>query len=183
MSINLTSDRLILRALEPEDLSFLYQLENNENVWEVSNTLVPYSKYVLKQYIENSNLDIYTTKQLRLIIELKDSQQAIGAIDLFDFDPYHNRAGIGIVIDNAQLRNHGYATEALKLLVVYCFHHLKLHQVYCNIGQNNNASIKLFESVGFVLMATKHDWLKTIDGWENELSFQLLNNYQNFAIN
>ena len=87
-----------LRALEPEDLEFLYDIENNESHWEISHTKSPLSKYVLKQYIENSHLDIFEAKQLRLLIEEKSTKQQLGLIDLFDFNPQHKRAGIGILI-------------------------------------------------------------------------------------
>ncbi|HCC29063.1 MAG TPA: GNAT family N-acetyltransferase, partial [Marinilabiliales bacterium] len=64
----LSDGRLLLRALEPEDLDFLYACENNTQIWQVSHTLVPYSRYVLKQYLANAHLDIYTAKQLRLLM-------------------------------------------------------------------------------------------------------------------
>lgn len=175
MAYNLKNNGIILRPLEPEDLSFLYNCENNTDIWQVSNTLSPYSKYILKQYIENSHLDIYTTKQLRLIIEHEEARVAIGAIDLFDFDPFHQRAGIGILISEQSKRKQGYAFQALQLIIEYCFNHLQLHQLYCNIGEENKASIKLFTKAGFQKIAEKKDWLKSQKGWETELSFQLIN--------
>lgn len=96
----MTGEKIKLRALEPEDLEFLFALENDESLWEVSHTLIPFSRFILKQYIENSNKDIYEAKQLRLIIERKSDAQTLGAVDLFDFDPYHKRAGVGIVLLN-----------------------------------------------------------------------------------
>ena len=98
-----------IRGLEPEDLEFLYECENNPEIWNVSNTLAPYSKYILRQYIENSHHDIYTNKQLRLIIsDVTEPDKAVGAIDLFDFDPYHVRAGVGILIHGDKNRRKGY---------------------------------------------------------------------------
>ena len=87
-----------LRALEPEDLEFLYTIENNESFWEISHTQTPFSKYLLKQYLENTHLDIFEAKQVRLLIEEKTTKTQIGLIDLFDFNPQHKRAGIGILI-------------------------------------------------------------------------------------
>ena len=121
-----------LRALEPEDLSFLFETENNEAFWEVSHTQTPFSKFVLKKYLENAHLDIYEAKQLRLIIEENTSKKQVGAIDLFDFNPQHKRAGIGILIHTKHQQN-GFASEALQLLIDYCFSYLNLHQLYANI--------------------------------------------------
>ena len=177
MSLFLKGKEIILRALEPEDLEFLYSCENNTEVWNISNTLAPFSKYVLKQYIENSHRDIYTNKQLRLIIALAENESiAIGAIDLFDFDSYHMRAGVGVLINEKEYRGKGYAGQSLNLLINYCFKHLHLHQLYCNISASNVNSIRLFESAGFVKCGTKKEWLKDSDKWEDELLFQLINN-------
>ena len=94
----LRGEHIFLRALELSDLDFLYKLENDESLWEVSNTTTPYSKYILKLYLENSHRDIYDVKQLRLVICKNDDETAVGFIDLFDFDPKHSRVGVGIVI-------------------------------------------------------------------------------------
>jgi len=94
----LHGEKVRLRALEPEDLDFLFTTENNTAFWEVSDTQVPFSRFVLKQYLENSHQDIYEAKQLRLVVEETKNSQAIGLIDLFDFNPQHKRAGIGILI-------------------------------------------------------------------------------------
>ena len=165
-----------LRALEPEDIDDLYKWENNTDVWRVSNTLVPFSKYILKKYIESSHLDIYQTKQLRLMIVVNDNDntKTIGTIDLFDFDPYHNRAGVGILIGDNNERNKGYASKALSKLIEYCFETLKLNQLYCNIAEDNQISLKLFGKHGFEIIGLKKQWLKYSNGYNNEYLLQLL---------
>ena len=62
----LQGEHINLRALEPEDLSFLFQIENNEEFWEISHTQTPFSNFILKQYLENAHLDIYEAKQLHI---------------------------------------------------------------------------------------------------------------------
>ena len=80
--ITLKGNNVYLRALEPEDLEFIYEIENDESIWNVSNTQTPYSKFLIKQYLENAHLDIYEVKQLRLAICFNNSNKAIGLIDL-----------------------------------------------------------------------------------------------------
>ena len=121
-----------LRALEPEDLETLFKWENNPAVWHVSNTLAPISKYILKKYLENASKDIYEMKQLRLLIQLKESRKPVGAIDLFDFDPFHNRAGVGVLIAETEERKKGYALQSLETLIKYCFEVLKLPRTRFN---------------------------------------------------
>ncbi len=172
----LKNNLVALRAVEPEDLEFLYKCENDTTIWNVSNSVVPYSRFVLKQYICDSGIDIYTSRQLRLIIEpVGQDPQPVGAIDLFDFDPFHRRAGIGILLHGNENRKRGYAAAALSLLIDYCFMHLGLNQIYCNITPDNADSIKLFTSAGFEPCGIKKKWLRLNDGWCDEVMCQLIN--------
>ena len=163
-----------LRALEKEDLNFLYKIENNESFWQVSHTQTPFSKYMLKLYLENAHLDIYQAKQLRLIIEENNTNQQVGMIDLFDFNPKHKRASIGILI-HPDFQEKGYASEALSLLINYTFTHLDLHQLYANITEDNNKSISLFEKNNFVKTGIKKDWIFTNNNYKSEILYQLIN--------
>ena len=165
-----------LRALEPEDLDFIYELENDEEIWAIGNTRTPYSKFVLKEYLENAHKDIYEVKQLRLVICNK-AERAVGLIDLFDFDFNHKRAGVGIVIKNKKDRGKGFAKEALKLLIDYCFNQLHLHQVYCNIGAENQISLNLFKSVGFELIGIKKEWNLIEGNYRDEILMQQINDH------
>jgi diamine N-acetyltransferase len=173
--ITLKGATVNLRALEPEDLEFVFTIENNETIWEVSNTQTPYSRFLIMQYLENAHQDIHQAKQLRLAICKNDTFEAIGLIDLFDFDPKNNRAGIGIVIENQQNRNQGIGSEALSLLIKYAFKHLNLHQLYANIGSDNEASLKLFTTFDFQKIGTKKDWNLHDGKYFNEELFQLIN--------
>ncbi|MCQ2218127.1 MAG: GNAT family N-acetyltransferase [Paludibacteraceae bacterium] len=172
----LETNEIRLRALEPEDLSALYNWENEDLFWAEGNSLAPYSRFVLRQYIEEQQgVDIYTSKQLRLMVELKKESISIGTIDLFDFDPHHNRAGVGILID-PNYQSKGYATQALSLLCNYAFSILKLHQLYCHINEGNIASIQLFKNEGFVDCGCLKSWNNTPEGWKNCLILQKIMN-------
>jgi diamine N-acetyltransferase len=166
----LKSGRIYLRALEPSDLDFLYTLENDTSVWLVSNTTTPYARHILQNYLNQAAADIYTVKQLRLLI-CTHQHQAIGAIDLFDFEPKHQRAGIGIVIA-AAFRQQRYATEALQLMLGYCQEQLLLNQVYCSVISTNQGSLQLFRRAGFQAIGTRREWIKTATGWLDLVEFQ-----------
>lgn len=172
--VRLKGEHIYLRALEPEDLEFLYELENNPAVWEISGTSTPYSKHVLKLYLENAHRDIYEVKQLRLCICDK-GQRVIGLIDLFDFDPKNLRAGLGIVILEESNRNQGSGTEAITLLCNYAFGHLNLRQIFVNVMEDNTASIRVFQKLGFVQVGTKKDWIYTDSTFKNEILMQKIN--------
>ena len=172
--MNLTGKTILLRALEPEDIDFLYQIENDMSLWELSHTQTPYSKWVLKSYLENAHQDIYEAKQLRLAIVYQSTQQLIGLIDLFDFDPKNSRAGVGLVIAAHANRNKGIGSEALELVINYSFQQLQIHQLYANIGSDNEISLQLFTKFGFQKIGIKKDWIKVNNHYKDELLFQLI---------
>lgn len=168
-------ENINLRAPEPEDLELLYEWENNNSYWLISNTIVPFSKFTLKRYIENSHKDIFETGQTRLMIDYTPDKITIGTIDIFDFDSFHKRAGIGILIANEEYRKKGHASMALKCLTEYCFKTLQLHQLYCNILATNCESMDLFSKHGFTRTGIKKDWIKSSDGYLDEYMYQLIN--------
>ncbi len=170
----LENEIIRLRALEPEDLDKLYRWENNSTLWELGSTLSPYSRFLLKNYIANSHLDIYEQKQLRLMIEFLDTEEAVGTIDLYDFDPRHRRAGVGILVDELYHRK-GVAINALRLLKKYAFSFLNLHQLYAHVPVTNEASLHLFGKEGYKMSGTLTEWLATAQGYVDVIVMQLLN--------
>jgi diamine N-acetyltransferase len=171
--VRLKGEQIYLRALEPEDLEFVHAIENDETIWEISNTQTPYSKYLIKQYLDNAHKDIYDVKQLRLVIS-DYNDKALGLIDIFDFDFKNLRAGIGILIKNKKDRGHGIGKESLRLVIGYCFKTLHLHQLYCNISEDNKASLSLFVNQGFEKIGLKKDWNMIDHQYKNEYLLQLI---------
>lgn len=172
----LRGQKIYLRALEPDDLEYLFTVENNEKFWEVSSTTTPFSKYLLWQYLENSHKDIFEVKQLRLMICERDGSRR-GFIDLFDFDPKNRRAAVGIIINSEGDRQKGFGAEALNMLITYCFTHLELHQIYAGVGIDNVSSKMLFEKAGFIKTGQKKDWLRVNGTYKDELIYQLINTH------
>lgn len=171
----LENDVLLLRALEPEDLAVLYKWENDTTLWKHGNTLTPYSKLALRDYItEAQQRDIYQAKQLRLMIILKATEEIIGTIDLFDFDFHNNRAGVGILIDE-DYRNKGYAQQTLHLLDVYVFDFLYLNQIYAYIAADNTNSIGLFEKAGYEKAGILNKWIREESEYKDVYIYQLQN--------
>lgn len=153
----MTDGHVSLRAMEPEDLDALYSIENDEEVWNVGNASVPYSRYVLHDYIANSSNDIYHDGQVRLIVENADGTM-VGMVDVFDFNAQHRRAEVSIVIEK-RYRKCGYASSALHLVVGYSLRTLHLHQLYAIVAEDNVASLALFVKCGFVRSGILKDWL------------------------
>lgn len=170
----LEDEHLRLRALEPEDIDCLYRWENDSSLWEQGVTLTPYSRYSLKQYIAEAQYDIFTNRQLRLMIEIKASHTVIGTLDLYDFDPMNARAGVGILIDEAY-RRQAWAFKSLQIVKQYAFEFLSLHQLFAYVGETNLASLALFSKLGYIQAGTLKDWTKQGASWQDVCVLQLLN--------
>ncbi|MBD3637273.1 MAG: GNAT family N-acetyltransferase [Crocinitomicaceae bacterium] len=166
----LNGERVRLRPVEPWDVDKLLEWENDHKNWRVSNTLVPFSKDLIMKYIENAQ-DIFAVKQVRFIITLSDSLNAIGSLDMFDFSPVHQRAGVGILIEKEH-RGKGYALEALELLEEYALNVVGIRNLYCNILEDNETSQKLFEKAGYVQVGRKVKWFNDRVDWLDELMYQ-----------
>lgn len=172
--VTLKGKQIYLRALEQKDLNFLYLIENDTKVWEVSGTVTPYSKDVLQLYLDNAHRDIFDVKQLRLVICTLE-HKTLGLIDVFDFEPNHKRAGIGIVILDEDQRNKGIGSEAITLLTNYLYETLGLQQVYANILEDNLSSLHLFKKLGFQVVGVKKDWVRFKNTFKNEVLLQKIN--------
>ena len=170
----LMNDRIYLRAVEPEDMDIMYEMENDPSMWDISNFTVPYSRYVLRQYIEGSQCDVFADKQLRLMIVRKSDQCILGTIDITDFVPLHSRGEVGIAV-HKDYRQQGYATDALKLLCEYAFDFLSLSQLYAHVTTDNDVCVKLFTSCGFVQCGLLENWLKVEGCYKDALLLQCLN--------
>jgi len=178
--MEMKSTQLNLRALEPQDIETLYDWENDFETWKYTNTLVPFSKFDLEQFVLSSDKDPFIHKQVRFMIEVVSSAQKkvpVGTIDLYEFDPINKRAGVGVMIIQEERGKH-YASMALEKLKYYAFNILNLHQIFCNIASDNTSSIHLFEGAGFEKSGVKKEWIFSNNGWKDELTMQLINKHQ-----
>lgn len=144
-----------LRKIEPSDLPFLYQWENDASSWADGANHNPLSQQDLRDYIASTTGDIYKDGQLRLIICLNDpindqmvNGATVGCVDLFDFDPRNRRAAIGMYIA-PEYRGKGVGHEALKQLEAYAFDFLRLRCLYAVIATSNTACSALYEHAGY----------------------------------
>ena len=167
----LENETILLRAVEPEDLEKLYRWENNPELWDVGNTRNPYSKFALKQYILQCSVDIYESKQLRLMMVSKASGAVVGTVDLFDFELHHSRIALGLYVDPT-FQGKGFAKSALRLIEEYVFSYLKINQLYMHISVNNIASMRMFEQEQYEKNGILKQWIKSRDGFEDIALFQ-----------
>lgn len=167
------NDKVALRVAEPNDSVIIFSWENDMQVWRDSETRVPYSLRQIEQFLLNNN-NLYSEKQLRLMIEDVKNGKPVGCIDIYDYDEFNSRAGIGILIDE-KYRGQGFAKNAILLLLNYCFNTLLINQVFALTLATNINSINLFKSLGFEECGQKKQWYKTAEGFINQIEFQYIN--------
>lgn len=159
-----------LRAMEPEDLDALYRIENDRDVWDVGENNVPYSRYILHDYIANASADIYADKQVRMVVENEEGQ-LVGVADVVNFCPSHARAEVSIVICREH-RKKGYARAAIRQIMEYALRTLHLHQLYAVVREDNMPSLNLFSSLGFKSKMVLEDWLFDGKNYHNAVVMQ-----------
>jgi len=157
-----------------DDLEMIHEWENRSELWYLGDVHQPLTRSDIKQFMQSSTGDIYLDGQLRLMIDDKLGNP-VGCIDLFDFDPFNEKAGVGILIAEGKDRNKGYAKEALTLVNKYCFEVFKLKQLHCHITVDNENSLKLFKSCGFEETGHCKDWVKKGQKFIDALFLQKLN--------
>ena len=185
------TEPLFFRAMEPEDLTLLFQMENRQESRISGESRIPYSYDLLKRYIENSQQETFLSSgQLRLLacqssLGKQDGSPAfpsacpqaeafdIGIVDFFNYDAFCQRAEIGILV-LPRFRNQGYGEKILRSAADYAKNQLNLHQLYAEILAGNTASIRIFESCGFRNCGCKKDWFRAGGQWRDVLSYQLV---------
>jgi len=163
-------EKLHLRALEMDDIETLFETENDSSLWKYSHRNAPFSKYVLQKYLENQHLDMYEIRQQRFVLSMINSVP-VGFVDLYDFEPFHRRAGVGLIILE-HYRRKGYALQALELLENYCIRFYNMHQIYANIAAENTESIQLFEKSKFECVGLKKQWNYYDGSFHDEYLYQ-----------
>ena len=173
MNTSWLKDELIsLRSPEPEDLELMFKMENDTTLWSIGNATLPYSRYTLRAYLEQSSQNLFAERQARFIIQLKNGERA-GMIDLADFDPLNSRAEVCIGL-LGKYRGKGIATRSIILLCEYAQKMLHINQLYAFIPEWNKESLKLFEKNGFKKSALLQQWQRTEKGFGNVFLVQKL---------
>ena len=168
----LKTDKIYLRALEPEDLEFLFKWENSIDIWQESNTLAPFSRFAIKEFIERSlSENVFEVGQIRLMICSTQDNSVIGTADIYDIDSINSRAAVGLLIDNSH-RGKGYAKDALDLLCDYTSNTLLLNQLYVHIATDNSSCLNLFDRSDFEKCGTLKSWIKTKNGYKDVFVYQ-----------
>lgn len=163
-----------LRPPEPQDIDFVLSVENEEKLWSVSTTYIPFSRFAVEQYVLNADQDLYANGQMRMLIERKEDKVLLGCVDFFEFDARARKVGVGILIQ-PEFQKQGYASQALHKMIEIGFDSLGLHQIHCLVHPENVGSIRLFEACGFEQNGVRKDWAFYEGAFHDMNFYQLMN--------
>ena len=82
---------ITLRAPEPSDLDALFRHENAPESPDSTTVMAPVSRRMLERYIENYSADIDETGSLRFMIDLTETGETVGSVDIYDFSARDRR--------------------------------------------------------------------------------------------
>ena len=169
----LKDEKIVLCVPETEDLERLFIWENDASMWNVGNAVAPYSHKQLWDYIESYEADIFKSRQLKFIIKTVDGGDAVGEIDVFDFDPVNRHASLGILIDG-KYRNMGYATRAINVVCEYCSKHIGMHSLLAVTEVENLAGQSVFKKAGFSANGCLKSWVRRGNTYKDAVILQRL---------
>ncbi len=159
-----------LHAVEPEDLDLMYIIENDMQLWQHASTTVPFSRYTLQRYIQDSTMDLYRDQQVRFAIH-DENDTTCGFLDITNFSPIHSRAEIGIVL-MTEAQGRGLATEALGETWEYA-RQMHIRMLYSIVAEENTPARQLFLRAGYRQAAIIPSWLQFGDYTQDAILFQI----------
>jgi RimJ/RimL family protein N-acetyltransferase len=135
-----------IRRLVKDDFNLVFDWENREELWEISDESGPFSTLQIQRFMDrclaNPPEDIE-----RWIVENEEGYP-IGMVDLFDIDRTLKSGGIGILIADQHNRRLGHARRALTL-VLSILKEEKWTFIRALIHEENSASRFLFGRLHF----------------------------------
>jgi diamine N-acetyltransferase len=130
------------------DIPFIYKWENDERNWSVSETTSSYSLAEIRALVDSA-MDYSDTRQKRWMIVLKESNSPIGTLDIFQGELPEGEAGIGILIADEEMRNKGFAKQAIEQAIALAQKEYEINTFHVLVHSNNKASVHLFKKCGF----------------------------------
>jgi ribosomal-protein-alanine N-acetyltransferase len=138
---------VVLRALEPKDVEYLYHYRND---WDVIRHLggfsAGYSRANLEDWIKrHSNRD----DEIVWTIADPATDQCIGHVGLYQIDSRIRKGQFAILIGDKAFWGRGFGTRVTQAVVSWAFTQLNLHKVGLQVLTNNERAIHIYESLGF----------------------------------
>lgn len=141
--------RIYLRAFELEDYKLINQWRRDPDITALlSGNVIFVSSEREKKWVEDMIFN--DTNSLYLAICLNETQEMIGYLSVTSIDLRNRKAEwAGLIIGRKDLLRHGYANEAIRLMLEHLFFQLGLHRVYAYVLEEHKSSLQMCYKAGF----------------------------------
>lgn len=171
--INIHSKRVLIRPIHSKDALEVFSYRSNFKVNKYQNWIPSTMEEVNRFIDKNPNAFNEPHTWFQLVIEKKDSHKVIGDIGVHFEGEQNLQCELGCTI-NEKYQHQGFASEALKAVIDYLFHHLKKHRVKTSIDPNNLPSIQLMERLNFRKEAHFRENLYFKRKWIDDVRYAML---------
>lgn len=142
-------ERVSLRGLELNDIPMFLLYWNKKEFMDYTGRTSPVTKLELIEWIKKTWHDRKDKESYTFAIVYRENALVIGYISIKNKNTISRRAGLSIGIFIPELRNKGLGSEALKLILNYCFNTLNLLSIELNVFTNNPRAISCYTKLGF----------------------------------
>lgn len=139
--------RVLLRAIELDDLPLLTRWRNDPEVYEHFYEHEPLSLTMQRRWFDGF---LQRQNEKYWLVETVVNPEPIGTVGLVNIDWRNRRAELGrVLIASGKFRHGGYGQEACELALGYAYGHLNLHRVYLDVFADNTPAVKFYRRLRF----------------------------------
>lgn len=168
----LTTDRLILRGIENTDAQLIHKLRSDEIVNQFVGRDNSSTLEKAKDHILNIQNLIANNECIYWIITLKENNDLIGSICLWNFDSENEIIEIGYEM-LTEFQGRGIMSEAIKTVTKYAFDEIKAKIITAFPSSDNKNSVALLKKLNFDFEDKKYN--NTHENIENLVTYTLRN--------
>jgi len=163
----LETDRLIIRTYEEQDASALHQFvrDNTYYLYETGPMTLKNNTSVSKSqaFLQMLEAERQNGKWVWNGIFDKKTMDLLGQVSIYNFEESNKSCELGYFITADQMSK-GYATEAVKAIINYCFFKLLRSMILLRIKPDNIASKRVAQKLGFQKIGLQKKSFKTYHG-------------------
>ncbi|KOO52028.1 GNAT family N-acetyltransferase [Viridibacillus arvi] len=169
--MQLENERIYLRTLKESDAPIVLGNTTDEEIRYMTGTKSNFTLNQIKAHINNLNND---SSRYDFAICLKESDQMIGELSIFEIDEEDKKAGFRISMSSIKLTGKGYGTEAIIIVLRFVFEELKLNRLQLEVFSHNLRGIRVYEKVGFVKEGVLRESLYYNGTYSDEIIMSIL---------
>jgi len=142
-------NKVALRSLQLEDAPTITRYFNNFELRQFLASITPVAKEEEEEWIKRTWEGRKTGRHYCFGIELKETKELIGTVDLMNVDLNSRVAELGIALWQPKHWGKGFGTESMTLILDFGFCYLGLHTIFLFYLERNKRGRRAYEKLGF----------------------------------